>query len=227
MSRELRQFLEYWYALGGGKHPPERSHLDLRQLASILRWMFILEMDESGSLKFRLAGSCIEEALGCGMTDQSYADLFSVNKNASITEELYALSLVQGSGLLRSGTFTLDNKSCMDLQVLALPFADQRAMGGAVMVGAVKPFDYNNPGFVDRRSDFDQFIDELLSVPSPRFLSEDQLSDRLAAKIKDKNVALRVLDVEAVLNSDFGGGMQENKRFPSFTSDVLPTTQAH
>lgn len=226
MSHELRQFLEYWYALGGGKHPPERSHLDLRQLASILRWMFILEMDESGQLKFRLAGSCIEEALGCGMTDRSYADLFSVNQKANITEELYALSIVQGSGLLRGGSFTLDNKSNMDLQVLALPFADQRAMGGVVMVGAVKPFDYNNPGFIDRRPDFDQFIDELLSVPSPRFLSDDQLSERLIAKIHDKGVELRVLDVAAVLNSTVGG-MQENKRFPCFTSDVLPVTQAH
>lgn len=214
MSRELRQLLGYWHGLGGGKTPPSRSHLDLRQLASILRWMFILEMDNSGTLKFRLAGSCIEEALGCGMTDRPYSDLLSAHEDGNITEELYALSLVQGCGLLRSGTFTFDGKTNMDMQVLALPFADQRAMGGVVMVGVVKPFDFNNHGFIDRRSEFEQFIDELLTVPSPRFISTEALSDKLAKKLEAKALKIRVLDIGAVLESEVVGyGITE--KYPS------------
>lgn len=217
MSPELRQFLEYWHSLGGGSYPPERSALDLRQLAAILRWMFILEMDGSGTLKFRLAGSCLEDAIGCDMTDQAYSDILSINEKSAITAELYALCLVQGCGLLRSGTFTLGDAMDLSLQVLALPFADRRAMGGTVMVGAVRPFAFENQSFIDQRDHFDQIIDDLLVVPSPRVVTLDQISPRVRSLMVEQKIEFKALDLKKMLQADLMTLANESFQFPSFT----------
>lgn len=224
LSHELAQFLGYWSALGGGASIPDRQRLDLRNLTSILRWMFILEMGMDGTLKFRLAGSSLEEAVGCGMTDQSYADIFSLNDGGAITEELYAQCMVKGCGLMRSGTFVLGDDHSITLQVLALPFADPRTLGGTVMVGVVRPFDYENHGFQDRRQSFDQNISELLVIPSPRVITFAQLSVKLQASLEARSLSLSALNTEALLDMNQAGLLSGFQEFPTLDPEKIEAT---
>lgn len=226
LSPELRQFLEYWLSLGGGARPPERRMFDLRKLASILRWMFIIEMDDCGTLKFRLAGSCIEDALGCDMTDQPYSSISSVNGESAIMEELYALCLVQGCGLFRNGSFTLGNGTSFDLQVLALPFADERVMGGTVIAGVVRPIAIDNREYIDYRPQFDQDIDDLLVVPSPRVVTMEQISQSVKDLMVKQQIEFRALDVERMLKTDSLVSSGSSARFPSVNLEqVAAVTQ--
>lgn len=190
--------------------------LDLRHLTSILRWMFIIAMDSDGTLKFRLAGSSLEEAMGCGMTDRNYGDIFSVNGEGTLSEQLYALSIVQGCGVFRTGTFSLDGMLHHDLEVMALPFIDQRALGGTVLVGVLKPFDFENSSYVDRRPTYETSIDDVLIIPSPRVISKAQLPESVEILLAERGIELRALDLQSVMEMSDSGQLLVERRMPSF-----------
>ncbi len=158
-------------------------------------------MSNDGSLRYRLAGSSLEEAFGCGMSGKAYADIFRDNEQASVMEELYAVALVQSSGLVRTGAFTLDEAD-HDLEVLVLPFAEPRAMGGTILVGVIRPFDVLNQGFLDRWGSFRQDLASLFVVPGPRVVTEGHLSDRVSSTLQVLGIELRALDVETTLTLD-------------------------
>lgn len=221
MNLELGQFLNYWHSLGGSQKVPERKLLDLRHLTSILRWMFILELSAEGTLKFRLAGSSIEDALGCGITDRDYSDVFASAGHSGVMEELYALSMVQGCGVLRRGTFTLDGIQEHTMEVLSLPFADSRVLGGTVMVGVVKPFIYQNNSFTDRREGFKQHIESLLLVPSPQLVTVSQLPQRLHSKLMEQEIELKALDTKRLLELNATGEFWPHSEFPSYQLDQV------
>lgn len=215
LSPELCQLLSYWKALGCDDGAPDRSLLDLRQLANLLSWMFILEMGQDGSLRYRLAGSSLEEAVGCGMSGKTYADIFKDREQASVMEELYAVALVQGTGLVRTGAFTLDAND-HELEVMVLPFSEPRAMGGTILVGIVRPFDALNQGFLDRWGSFRHDLASLFVVPGPRVITKAHLSDRVRSTLQVMEIELRALDVESTLKLDL--------RRASFTGEeVIPS----
>ncbi|NVJ96775.1 MAG: PAS domain-containing protein [Alphaproteobacteria bacterium] len=226
MSPELCQLLAYWRGLCSGKSLPERSQLDLRQLAPLLSWMFILEMGADGSLRYRLAGSSLEEGVGRGMAGRTYSDIFQDHEQAAIMEELYATALVQGCGLVRAGSFSLDENSHFDLEVLAVPFGDSRAMGGTVLVGVVRPFDILNEGFLDHWGGFKQQLTSLMVVPSPRLVTHAQLSERVINMLDAMDVELRALDVRAVLDRFRRGETNpEVQEIPSLDLAILTADQ--
>lgn len=227
MSPELCQLLAYWRELGGVDGPPDRASLDLRKLTNLLPWMFILEMGRDGSLCYRLAGSGLEEAVGRGMAGRTYADIFQDHEQASVMEELYATSLVQGSGLVRTGAFSLNEDETFELEVLVLPFADMRAMGGTVLVGVVRPFDVLNQGFLDHWGNFQHDLTTLMVVPSPRIVTTEHLSERVMATLEVIGVELRVLDVVKALElyARTAAGFDPLET-PSFSLDQMSDKQA-
>ncbi len=198
---------------------PERSLLDLRQLTPILPWMYILEMSTDGSLRYRLAGSSLEEAIGRGMAGQTYCNVFSATEQASLMEELYAVSLVQSSGMLRTGSFKLNAENRYDLEVLSLPFQDPRAMGGIILVGVVRPFEFQNQGFVDKWGEFDQQVESILTIPSPRVISTEQLSARVSGLLTNFEISLRAMDLKKVIEIDDKGMHHKYKEVPSLNLD--------
>lgn len=205
LSHEVFELLSYWQSIGGGTRVPEKNQLDLRHLKSILPWMFILEMAEDGALRYRLAGSALEEAIGRGMTGQTYSEVFASGEQAALMEELHAVSLVQSSGLLRVGSFNLSGEHKIELEVITLPFQDTRAMGGTILVGVVAPFEFQNQGFIDRWGEFDQQLSTLLTVPSPRLLTYHQLSKKVQLLLKKLDVELMALDTEKLLHLEASG----------------------
>lgn len=220
MGPELYNFLNYWRALGGGDGIPARRQLDLRRLTSVLRWMFILEMDNDGSLRFRLAGSSLEELIGVGMTDKTYDTIFDNSQDSGLAEEIYALSIVRACGVLRSGTVTVGGNYFHELEVLALPFADERAMGGTVLVGAIKPIEIENHTFEDRRKSLSITIDDMFLLPSPYLITPQQMPLRLTEALKDFDIDLRVLDLEKIFDGDNNGIMQFGQSLPSFNLEI-------
>lgn len=217
LSSEVCQLLGYWWSLGGGEKVPERNLLDLRHLTSILPWMYILEMSADGSLRYRLAGSSLEGAIGRGMAGETYCNVFSATEQAALMEELYAVSLVQSSGILRTGSFKLHSKSRFDLEVLSLPFLDSRSMGGTILVGVVRPFEYQNQGFVDKWGEFDQRVENILTIPSPRVITTEHFSSRVDKLLKDFDINLRAMDLEKVMEIDDRGLHHKYEEVPSMS----------
>ncbi len=225
LSAEVCQLLGYWTSLGGGLTVPARPSLDLRQLTSLMPWMFILEMSADGSLRYRLAGSSLEEAVGRGMAGRTYCDIFSDREQAAIMEELYAVALVQACGILRTGGLSFEDNQRFDMEVLALPFVEARAMGGIILVGVVRPFDTANMGFVDRWGGFRQDISEILVVPSPRVMGLAQLSPRVTAALELLNIKVKALDVGRLLEIEKNGGVPGLLGLPSFDLETLSGEQ--
>lgn len=213
-------------SIGGGNATPARSLLDLRRLTTILPWMFILEMGDDGSLRYRLAGSSLEEAVGRGMATRTYSEIFSDHEQAAIMEELYAVALVQSCGVLRTGSLSFNDKERFAMEVLALPFAEPRAMGGTILVGVVRPFDVDNMAFVDRWGGFRQELSEILIVPSPRVLAEEQLSARVRRALAILSVKVRALDTAKLLEIDRKGGVPGLMGVPAVDLDSLTGFQS-
>lgn len=220
LGPELYNFLSYWRALGGGDDVPARRLLDLRRLTSNLRWMFILEMDGDGTLRYRLAGSSLEEVVGVGMTDQTYDAIFDSNTDDGIAEEVYALSIVRGCGVMKCGTFSVDGKFRHELEVLALPFADERALGGTVLVGAIRPVSIENHSFEDRRENLSVGVDEMFLLPSPNLITPQQITQRLTNKLKKRKIDLRVLDMEQIFSRVDDGMAMTDQNLPSFKLEI-------
>ncbi|MCJ9427635.1 PAS domain-containing protein [Kordiimonas marina] len=225
MSPELCQFLRYWRSLGGGDRVPDRNQLDLRKLTSLLSWMFILEMGKEGALRYRLSGSSLEGAVGCGMSGRVYADIFADHDQAALMEELYAVALVQSCGILRTGAFSLASGRRFDLEVLVLPFAEPRVMGGTELVGVVRPFDYQNQGFIDKWGGFEHEINSLLVVPSPRILTPKHLSPRVLGAMDRAGLEMRALDMETMLELDRLGVQEQYPDVPSLSLDAFDGPQ--
>lgn len=216
---EVCQLLGYWRSLGGGEKLPERTALDLRQLTHIMPWMFILEMTEDGALTYRLAGSALEEAIGRGMAGETYYSIFAQTEQACIMEELYATALVQGSGVLRTGSLQLGSQSKYDLEVMSLPFSDPRAMGGVILVGVVRPFEVRNQAFIDKWGEFDQQLKRLFVVPSPRVVGKSHLSGRVNQSLSELKIDLRVMDLPKVIEIDHSGMHHKFLEVPSVSLD--------
>ncbi len=174
-----------------------------------------MEMGSDGSLRFRLAGSSLEEAMGVGMTDRSYAEIFDSSKDSGLAEQIYALSIVRGCGLLRKGTFTFDGTYSQEFEVLALPFADERAMGGTVMVSVVRPFIVENLGFEDSREDLCLDIEDMFLLPSPNVIMPDQIGPELKASLSLQGLDLRVLDMQRLLELNAAGFLSLDMALPS------------
>jgi len=218
---EVCQLLSYWRSLGGGVTVPERNVLDLRRLTSIMPWMFILEMSPDGSLRYRLAGSLLEEALGCGMAGQTYCTVFSSTEQASIMEELYAVALVQSSGILRTGSFKLNAEANFDLEVLTLPFLDSRAMGGTILVGVVRPFEVQNRSFVDKWGEFEQRLKRIYTIPSPRIVMSSQFSGRVLGLLDELGIEMRAMDLDKVIEIDYNGLHHKYEEVPSVSLETF------
>ncbi len=224
---EICLFLGYWYSLCKGNSVPQRGQLDLRELTSILPWMFILEMAPDGALRYRLAGSALESAMGRGMAGRTYSSVLSETEQGSVMEEMYATALVQGCGILRTGTFQIEADSNFDLEVLSLPFVEERAMGGVIMVGVVRPFEVNNQGFIDKWGGFEQSLQQLLVVPSPRALMEEHLSKRVKDLLDNLKVTLRAIDLPKVIEIDRKGQHQLYTAIPSLSLANIDTSFQH
>lgn len=217
MDSVVLSFLNYWRALGGGTQVPSRRSLDLRQLASVLPWMFIMEMASDGTLRFRLAGSSLESAMGVGMTDRNFDELFDTSADDGLGAEIYALSIVRGCGLLRCGSISFDGKNFQPFEVLALPFSDDRALGGTVMVAAVQPFTFENHGFTDMREEIRIRIDKMFMLPSPNIVKPEQVPVHLLEALSEQQIDLKVLDVERLMALITAGELPSGANMPSFS----------
>ncbi len=164
-----------------------------------------MEMTSNGTLRLRLAGSSIEAAMGIGMTDRSFDELFDTKADRGIGAETYALSLIHGAGLLRRGLLSFDGKNAQPFEVLALPFADSRVAAGTVLIAAVRPFIHENHSFIDLRKNIRIRINKMFMLPPSNVEIQDQIPAKLSEALLIKQVELNVVDADqfaAILNTD-------------------------
>ena len=200
MNSVLLGYLRYWCGLGGGERVPARHSLDLRELPDALPWMFIANMTADGSLAFSLAGSAVQSAMGTGIINRNYGDMFDNSVDDGLGVEMYTLAIVRGCGLYRCGALTLNGQDYQSFEVLALPFADDRALGGTIMVAAIGPIDAEDRDLTSGTDNIHLDLKHMFMIPSPSFIKAEQIPAKLQKKISDQHVQPKVMDLDGFLS---------------------------
>lgn len=196
----LFDLLKYWRGLGGGERIPARHSMDLRKLPNTVPWMFIVDMTPDGTVMIRLSGSAIQSALGVTMTDHTYRDLFGDTVDDGLGVESYKLAIVRGCGLYRAGAVTLDGQDLQSFETVAVPFYDERTLGGTVMVAAMRPVDAKGRDRTSGAENIRLSLRHMLMIPSPNFIKTEQIPADLQEKITAQKVEPRVMDVDGFLS---------------------------
>ena len=216
MHPVLFDFVKYWQGLGGGERVPARHSMDLRKLPDAVPWIFIVDMTADGTVMIRLSGSAIQSAMGVGMTDHTYRDLFGDEVDESVGVDMYRLAIVRGCGLYRSGVLTLDGHVDQPYEIIALPFSDERTLGGTVMVAVLRPVDF---GDRDKTSGADNVrlkVKHMLMIPSPNFIKAEQIPVDLKKRLKSQKLNPRVMDLEEFLSLASSGELPDEV-IPSYS----------
>ena len=89
MKEAVSQSLySYWNTLRGARPAPKRFEIDPSRIASNLPDTFILEQVDRGTLRFRLAGTRIIEALGIELRGKNLYDLFDADDAATLDRQI-------------------------------------------------------------------------------------------------------------------------------------------
>ena len=216
MHSVLFDFLKYWRGLGGGERVPARHSMDLRELPDAVPWMFIVDMTADGTVMIRLSGSAIQAAMGVGMTDHTYRDLFGDTIDESVGVDTYRLAIVRGCGLYRCGALTLDGHMDQPYEILALPFSDERTLGGTIMVAVLRPVDPQGRDKLSGAENIRLDVQHMLMIPSPNFIKAQQISVDLQKRLKSQKLYPRVMNMEGFLSIAPDGNLP-NADIPSYS----------
>ena len=76
-AAELRQLYAHWQELRGGRFAPARRELDPTQIPRLLPYLALVEVRGDGRLRYRLAGTEVEQFFGTKMTGRHLDELAS------------------------------------------------------------------------------------------------------------------------------------------------------
>lgn len=89
---EIRALYSYWEALRGQRPCPYRAEIEPRDMQGDVRYLFLIENLGQGNLRFRLAGSALEDAIGFDLRGMSARTIMAgkarENFSALISETL-------------------------------------------------------------------------------------------------------------------------------------------
>lgn len=185
--------------------------------------MFIVDMTADGTVMIRLSGSAIQAAMGVGMTDHTYRDLFGDAVDESVGVDMYRLAIVRGCGLYRCGALTLDGQIDQLYEILALPFSDQRTLGGTIMVAALRPVELGGRDKTSGAENVRLDVKHMLMLPSPNFIKAEQIPVDLQERLKSQKLDPRVMDVDGFLSLAPDGNLP-NADIPSYSLESAAQT---
>jgi hypothetical protein len=135
-----RALYDYWDRLRAGRAAPERSDLHPGSIRTLLGDVFLLERDEHGAHRVRLAGTRICTLLGREWRGQLFAELFSADDRSDMA------ALLDGVGasaipLVAGITADAADERCLDLELLVLPLR-HRGRTNARLLGSLVPAEW-------------------------------------------------------------------------------------
>ncbi|MGI9407217.1 MAG: PAS domain-containing protein [Hyphomicrobiaceae bacterium] len=138
-NRASQTLYSYWNEIRRSRIAPHRFEVQPARIADILPDTFILEKDEFGTFRFRLAGTRICEAFGREFRGQNILKLWAPDDEATVQRVLHN-AVYEGA----VGVLTMDAKSksgrTVPFEILVLPLihsgnAISRILGSISIIG--------------------------------------------------------------------------------------------
>ena len=140
----------YWNEIRGLRVAPRRFEIEPSRIASILPDTFILDCSQSGSPRFRLAGTRMSTLLGRDVRDSAFLDLFQPADHNPLQNALQSTITQAGVALLTTAPCSAAEPATpphQQIEILLLPLfhtqnAVTRLLGCAV---PLEPLMRSNP----------------------------------------------------------------------------------
>lgn len=131
---EIRALYAYWEALRAGRPCPDRHEIDPREMPADARHVFLLEQLGEGNVRFRLAGSALNEALGFDLGGMSLRAIMEGPSRESVVALVAEALAEPGVGYAR----LLEPDGASLWEMLLLPL---RGPDGAIdrVLGCLRP----------------------------------------------------------------------------------------
>ena len=124
MHTKTSQILfDYWNLVRGGRIAPQRIEIDPSALSKILSQTMILEVADTNSMVFRIAGTGICEFLGQEMRGQDFLQLWPFTDQRKLKTALKK-TLLAGSPLTLSTTSQTQHNTVLASEIVLLPLHD-------------------------------------------------------------------------------------------------------
>ncbi len=153
MQEAVSQSLfSYWNALRGNRPAPRRLEIDPSRIADNLPDTFILERVDASTLRFRLAGTRITEALGMELRGKNLMDLFNSEDARTLQQQTDLIATHCASGVFRfSGSNARGQSTSFEMLILPLTHVQDSV---------------------------DRFLGSITSIEKPSWLGMSELTSR-------------------------------------------------
>jgi hypothetical protein len=178
MQEAVSQSLySYWNALRGNRPAPKRLEIDPSRIAANLPDTFILERIDASTLRFRLAGTRITDALGIELRGKNLLDLFGYDDARTVQRQMDIVADNCAAGVFRISGSNADGQSAT-FEMLILPLTHtqdsvDRFLGSITAIG--KPSWLGITALTSRT-----LIDHAIIWPDATSAVSDRLADRQA-----------------------------------------------
>ncbi|MEO0676608.1 MAG: PAS domain-containing protein [Pseudomonadota bacterium] len=165
----------YWQGVRGNRTVPLRSEIDPRGIESALDFAFIVERVTAGVVRFRLAGSQINEMMGMDVRGMPITSLFGSNSRAELLEAID--SVFEGPTIIEVALESPEGagKPALPAQMILLPLKSDlgdisRAIGCFPTRGAMgrAPRRFEIAGSVKRTPLASDAAPEIRRRPAPQ-----------------------------------------------------------
>jgi hypothetical protein len=127
LCEENEQLAGYWLSLWHNDEPPERSAFNVSHIRRFLPGVLLLEINSTGDIHCRLAGTAIDAGLGFFLTGRSFLD-FVPKSERHIRQERLA-SVVDGAVAAAKTMYENYVGDSDIMENLHLPFSGQSENG--------------------------------------------------------------------------------------------------
>ncbi|MEM1236589.1 MAG: PAS domain-containing protein [Pseudomonadota bacterium] len=165
----------YWLSVRGNRVVPLRSDIDPRGIESALDFSFIVERVTAGVVRFRLAGSQLNELMGMDVRGMPMTSFFGVNSRGELLEAIEGV--FEGPEILEVSLESPGSagKPALPAQMLLMPLKSDlgdvsRAIGCFPTRGVMgrAPRRFEIAGAVQRRALRDNSAPTITRRPAPK-----------------------------------------------------------
>ncbi len=154
-----RELYEHWGRLRGAGRAPQRSVVEPYDLRRILGDVFILEVVDHATYRFRLAGTQLCATHGRELKGEDFLELFSDTDIRSVASLLLDVTEAAAAGVLGTVAHSRSGRT-VALELLLLPLASDAAPAA--------DRDFDPPGF-------DRIIGVMPAMERPFWLGSDPI----------------------------------------------------
>jgi hypothetical protein len=147
-----QSLFSYWNALRGKRLAPKRFEIEPSRIANNLPDTFILERINPTTVRFRLAGTRITDALGTELRGKNLFDLFDAEDGATLQNQMAVIAERCAVGLFRMSARDIEGRTTK-FEIMVLPLT-------------------HTADTVER------FLGSIVSIDKPGWLGTSPLTDR-------------------------------------------------